>query len=181
MKFKLGENVDIKTIKGIFRGEIIYFDDEVITLLNEENGEIEISIKDIIKEDKMEKTFQEVIRDIKEGEVWVQTKENCVTRKISCVQGEIILGLSQYRSSFGTLGSYSLQRKKVTFQEAFAAYEEGKEIQSVSTGLKCKKRRLPYDTKVKDYCYYDDIIFTQLKELKAFGIKEIRGSWYINE
>lgn len=133
---------------------------------------------ELYKEDKMEKTFQEVIRDIKEGEVW-----ECVMNKNITIDS---VGVELDSLDWTNMMLLPLQakfkpkRKKYTFQEAFAAYEEGKEIESIITGIKCQKRRLPYETEVKDCCYYND----ELKDigmLREFTINEIRGSWYINE
>lgn len=53
MKIEVGSYISLNTKKGYFEGEVTYFDDKVITLLNEEKGETEISIKDLLKrEDK---------------------------------------------------------------------------------------------------------------------------------
>ena len=102
----------------------------------------------------MEKTFREVIADIKEGEVW--ENEN---RKITINDlGEIfikdkITGLR----SFNPKVKYKLQRREYTFEEAFKAYEEGKEIQSAST----------------------DKIYHKEKDF-LFASYEISKKWYIN-
>ena len=116
--------------------------------------EYETIIKWNIKENNMEKTFREVIADIKEGEVW--ENEN---RKITINDlGEIfikdkITGLR----SFNPKVKYKLQRREYTFEEAFKAYEEGKEIQSAST----------------------DKIYHKEKDF-LFASYEISKKWYIN-
>ena len=116
--------------------------------------EYETIIKWNIKENNMEKTFREVIADIKEGEVW--ENEN---RKITINDlGEIfikdkITGLR----SFNPKVKYKLKRKEYTFEEAFKAYEEGKEIQSAST----------------------DKIYHKEKDF-LFASYEISKKWYIN-
>lgn len=128
-------------------------------------------------ENKMEKTFREVIADIKEGEVWVQTEEGYVTERIYCVDGGIYLTLKQSRSSFGTSGKYKLERKEYTFEEAFKAYEEGKEIESCIEGQRYKKEG------GEDY-YFD---FNKEKYIllewdkDIFTITSIRNKWYIND
>ena len=109
--------------------------------------------------DRTEKSFIEVISDIKEGEAWVQTEEGYVTERIYCIDGEIYLTLKQSRSSFGTSGKYKLERKEYTFEEAFKAYEEGKEIESCFSGQK-----------FKIYSWED-----------IFNTKEIKEKWYIND
>ena len=124
----------------------------------------------------MEKTFREVIADIKEGEVWVQTEEGYVTERIYCIDGGIYLTLKQSRSSFGTSGKYKLERKEYTFEEAFKAYEEGKEIES-----KYYKYR-----KINGI---DSFKLVRSKENKwrecedgfELHLDEIRGKWYIND
>lgn len=137
-----------------------------------------ISELELYKEDKMEKTFQEVIRDIKEGEVYtngdIEIVKNKYTVDINFKEEIVGYGFSNDYKQF------KLKRKEYTFQEAFAAYEKGKEIQSAVTGIKCQKRRLPYETEVKDYCYYSDDL-KEFAELKEFTISEIKGLWYINE
>lgn len=53
MKIEVGNYISLNTKKGVFEGEVTYFDDKVITLLNEEKGEAEINLKDLLKrEDK---------------------------------------------------------------------------------------------------------------------------------
>lgn len=122
---------------------------------------------------EMEKTFREVIADIKEGEVWVQTEEGYVTEEIYCIDGGIYLTLKQVRSVFGTSGKYKLKRKEYTFEEAFKAYEEGKEIESKSWRYK--------KINGKDSICSKDNDEWVTSNLAAIDIKEIRNKWYIND
>ena len=123
----------------------------------------------------MEKTFREVIKDIKPGEIW--ENEN---RKITINDlGEIfiedkITGLR----SFNPKVKYKLQRREYTFEEAFKAYEEGKEIESIRTKVKFKKKddaQLFYKFEhMKKWAIMDE-------DTETFSIDAIRDKWYIND
>ena len=123
----------------------------------------------------MEKTFREVIKDIKPGEIW--ENEN---RKITINDlGEIfiedkITGLR----SFNPKVKYKLQRRECTFEEAFKAYEEGKEIESIRTKVKFKKKddeQLFYKFEHrKKWAIMDE-------DTETFSIDAIRDKWYIND
>ena len=114
----------------------------------------------------MKKTFREVIRDIKEGEVWECDKE--VTYEIKTKSGTY---LSMYKTlitsiekeirfnegnCFNEVDRFKLIGEVSNFTDAFKAYEEGKMIQSVKTWRKYQK--------------YDN---------KGFEIDEIRDKWLI--
>ena len=124
-------------------------------------------IKWNIKEDNIEKTFREVIAMIKEGEVWKSVQSCFQLKEISCTSGQINFELEgvfidrdNNNSIFTGLGAgqtFKLQRKEYTFEEAFKAYEEGKEIQSISSDKIYQKER--------DY---------------LFASYEISKKWYIN-
>lgn len=58
------------------------------------------------------------------------------------------------------------KRPQYTFQEAFKAFEEGKEIESCESGFKFKR--------------YKEVLYECLK-VKIFSIEEILGGWYIND
>lgn len=128
------------------------------------NEGMEIAIRYIkehspIKEEiKTEKTFREVIADIKEGEVWetphiriyhVESNNNIV---IEDKEGD-----KRFRFTMVSKVKFKLQKKEYTFQEAFIAYEEGKEIESVSSAKIYQKE--------KDF---------------LFASYEISNKWYIN-
>lgn len=133
------------------------------------------------KEDKMEKTFREVIRDIKEGEVW-ENSGNRIERIFINEQGNIqFTGNETFSINYSTCVNpdtlYKLQRKEYTFCEAFEAYEKGKEIEDRSR-VKYKKingvdhYKLDY---ASNFCTRAD------EDDYWLGFKEIRGKWYINE
>ena len=101
----------------------------------------------------MKKTFREVIATIKEGEVWVNE-----VSPISFIRlrEDGVLDFNE-NEGVNLYNTYTLQRKEYTFEEAFKAFEEGKEIQSASTG--------------KIYHKEKDFLFASY---------EISKKWYIN-
>lgn len=132
-----------------------------------------------VKEVK-ERTFKEVIANIKEGEVWENNKMNLV---IKLIEGRIYIGDRYDNEVDGFIGQYipltlkfELQRKKYSFDEAFKAYEEGKEIESCEG---CKFKRCDKDVVLIIDFAGDKIKRSSCEDL--FSIKEIRGKWYIND
>ena len=131
---------------------------------------------------KIEKTFREVIRDIKEGEVW-ENPENRVRRIYINGKGNIAFEGNEIDFSINSStcvdpnSIYKLQRKEYTFEEAFKAYEEGEEIEDYA-GVKYKKidgidhykleRETDFNAKADANDYW-------------FSFDEIRGKWYIND
>lgn len=138
--------------------DVIHIIDSEIQIYNDSGNKQTFYIGnfEVIKEENkmQEKTFREVIADIKEGEVWecghiLITKSN---------EGIELKGMSSYSSYFTDDNKiFKLQRKEYTFEEAFKAYEEGKEIQSISSDKIYQKER--------DY---------------LFASYEISKKWYIN-
>lgn len=129
---------------------------------------------EIVKEgNKMGKTFKEVIADIKEGETWIQKDKGYIVSKIANFGGDIVIELDSSRSVFGTKGTYTLERKEYSFDEAFKAYEEGKEIES-EDGFIYKKIN-------GQDCVCSDEARDWVKNDEGFYVKEIRGKWYIND
>ena len=134
---------------------------------------------EVVKEDNIEKTFQEVIATIKEREVWVCEKIN---RKI--IKGDDgiieIRGLNDeiFDNVVALLFSdekYKLQRKEYTFEEAFKAYEEGKEIEGYTYRYKKIKNQDAYFNKLlEDWVISHDLV-------SIIDLGEIRGKWYIND
>lgn len=135
---------------------------------------------EIMKEDnKMEKTFREVIADIKEGEMWENRFKIVefdgygitVTKKDKT-------STSYYMYFNDNSDKYTLQRQQYTFEEAFKAYEEGKEIESCISSDRFKK---------VDDCnwkfkkpFMDEYSEDMSNGIEIFSINEIRGRWYIN-
>lgn len=129
---------------------------------------------EIVEEDNkmQEKTFREVIADIKEGEVWesphiriyhVKSNDNIV---IEDKEGD-----SVYRFTMVSKVKFRLKRKEYTFEEAFKAYEEGKVIESCYSQFKYKRANgVDLYSRTENNWY----------EEENFEIDEIRGKWYIN-
>lgn len=132
-----------------------------------------------------ELTFREVIANIKEGEVWERVDDEYISNRIELKNGQ----LNQYNIWNGKMDFtlkeaglildktlYKLKRPQYTFQEAFKAFEEGKEIESCESGFKFE---IYGDTvRIKGGCY--KVLYECLK-VKVFSIEEIQGKWYIND
>jgi hypothetical protein len=177
-KFKVGDKVRvIKNIADEFDGVKIGDIGKVVDVCDRDDYQIYLRINkhdgygfkenelELVEENKMEKTFREVIADIKEGEVWESNKMSLVVKMI---EGRFYIGDRYDNEIDGFVGQYipltlkfKLKRKEYTFAEAFKAYEEGKGIESCK-GIYYKK---DYETE------YDESI----------SMDEIRGKWYIND
>lgn len=125
-----------------------------------------------------EKTFREVIADIKEGETWESD-----FKRIKCtkdgIEVEIILGLDNNILGFANDVKYKLQRQEYTFEEAFKAYEEGKEIESLQSGVLLKKNdngEILYKYNNSRQQHFEEF----KNDLCIFSVDDIRGKWYIN-
>lgn len=119
---------------------------------------------------KRELTFREVISTIKEGEVWESD-----IKIIECMEDGIkITRKDKVKNDFMgfcNANKYKLQRKQYTFEQAFKAYEEGKEIESCNYRYKKINGEDGFYSKVSGEWIEDDI---------TFNCEEIRSSWYIN-
>ena len=121
----------------------------------------------------MEKTFKEVIEDIKENEVW-EDKNFVLTlgydENIRIAHKE---GFDNCVAIYIDInGKFKLKREEFTFEEAFKAYEEGKEIESLTSGYKYKQNEMFSNSTGVWHDFYD--------HNGIFSLKEIRGKWYIN-
>lgn len=137
--------------------------------------EKELKLYEGVKEMK-ELTFKEVIANIKEGEVWESDIKiiKCSNNGNISVRSKIDNNLQIM--NFNKDNLYKLKREEYTFQEAFKAYEEGKEIESCEG---CKFKRCDKDVVLIIDFAGDKIKRSSCEEL--FSIKEIRGKWYIND
>ena len=121
----------------------------------------------------MEKTFKEVIKDIKEKEIW--ENENFILmltfdKKIRITHKE---GFDNCVAIYIDINSkFKLKREEYTFTEAFKAYEEGKEIESLESGDKYKGNKVFLNLIGGWHDFHNDN--------GMFSLKEIRGKWYIN-
>lgn len=128
-----------------------------------------------------EKTFREVIRDIKEGEVWECTRKDARIKRVR-LNGTVDEGLLTFdygemitedKSAIRSTDKFKLKRKEYTFDEVYKVYKEGKEIESVHSGYRYKKEN------------GRDLFFSKIsetwKENNEFKTKEIINMWYIND
>ena len=130
---------------------------------------------EIVKEEnKMEKTFREVIADIKEGEVW--ESENTLTQIYTRNDVLIIDFKEEVTTEIVKIpadAKFRLKRKEYSFDEAFKAYEEGEVVES-EDGFIYKKIN-------GQDCVCSDEARDWVKNDGGFSVKEIRGKWYIND
>lgn len=126
-----------------------------------------------------ELTFKEVIANIKEGEVWENPKNRIKRIFINEIGNIHLEGNETFSINYSTCvksdSLYTLQRKEYTFEEAFKAYEEGKEIESCA-GMRYKKINSVdkyFSTHSNEWVKaHNDILFNMI---------EIRNEWYIND
>lgn len=119
----------------------------------------------------MQKTYKgwEIAKMISEGELKDRTILNSESSKFTVLHGCLTDGVRQNYSQYFESGNsfltskrrtFSIERKKYSFAEAFKAYEEGKEIES---------------------CINSDWYYKLGEcELLVYA-KEIKGEWYIND
>lgn len=133
---------------------------------------------EIVEEEKemQEKTFIEVIKDIKKGEVW----ESHCKRIIGNGAGDFRIE-NKSGKDFGSYvavnvkNKYRLQRKEHTFEDAFKAYEDGIKVESVFSGVSYEKLSdgtVDIEGKYASATHHEGDV--------RFLIGEIRGKWYIN-
>lgn len=154
--------------KGVLTySDKVYFIQEGITIVKWEVKEVK------------ERTFKEVIANIKEGEVWENNKMNLV---IKLIEGRIYIGDRYDNEVDGFIGQYipltlkfELQRKRYSFEEAFKAYEEGKEIESKE--FKYKKINGIDSFKLIREKYG----WNECEDGFEIHLDEIRDKWYIND
>ena len=158
------------------------FDDETCGINKKSKENVKIAekyIKDHEEDNKMKKSFREVIADIKKGEVW-EYQSNIDLFTIRKEESEIEIfwsGSDCTGINFGENEKFTLQRKKYTFTEAFKAYEEGKEIESCVD--RCYRHKLRHG---EAYYKTNNIAWTNIgNDENIFSVNEIRGEWYINE
>lgn len=140
------------------------------------------------KENKIEKSFREVIADIKEGEVWESVQDCFQLSEITCFEGrirfrlknvfvDIVDGNNNVDTGAGGGQTFKLKRKEYTFEEAYKSTKEGLEIESLVSGIKYKK----YDENTMMFKDRDMDDFSGIDNDGAlFSVDEINGKWYIN-
>lgn len=168
--------VDAEKFKNVLREGNIYEGElKFHNTFNEKRWEIRgirkvdgVAFKECSFEEVKELTFKEVIANIKEGEVWVN---NTAPIRFIRLRANGALDFNE-NEGINLECKYILERKKYSFTEAFKAYEEGKEIESIHSGYRYKKVNGVdlYTRGGKEWYEEDD-----------FEIDEIREEWYINE
>lgn len=132
----------------------------------------------------MEKSFLEIITSIKPGEIWESVDKDLRVKKITLtefgtikIEGENAFFVNN-STVFDINAKYKLQRKEYTFEEAFKAYENGKEIENIERKVKFKK-------KITGLCFYkfehSEKWLVIDDDANIFSIDAIRGKWYIND
>ena len=118
-------------------------------------------------------TFREVIANIKADEVWESGS------LIVYLRGNILN--IDWKNGYEDVGvnicfneKFKLQRNKVSFKQAFKAFEEGKEIESCVSGY-CFINKHKENLAVKN-----DDSHTYFEMDPMFAFEEIKGEWYIN-
>lgn len=160
--------------------DVIYIIDSEIQIYNDSGNKQTFYIGnfEVIKEENkmQEKTFREVIADIKEGEVW-ECRSKYIKRFADGIQ---IYHKEKGKATPSMLmannDKFKLQRKEVTFAEAFKAYEQGKGIESVVSNVQYQKELK--DTVSIRPCYGE--WFDANEKTLVFDYVEIKGKWYIN-
>lgn len=122
----------------------------------------------------MEKTFQELMNTIKEGETWIN---KCKNRRLTKIQKFYNSILFKFDNEYTNVGVnlndiFVLDKKKYTFEEAMKALKEGKEIESCYSEIKYINRN--------ENVYYFDTEYNKWNECSMFSLKEIFDDWYIN-
>lgn len=195
MKFKIGDKVRVREdlVEGnlygteYFIGLMEYYRGKVFEItkvwatsykLGEDGLRWTDEMLEEVNEEVQEKTFREVIADIKEGEVWESVQSCFQLKEISCISGQINFKLegvcidrdnnNSICTGAGAGQTFKLQRKQYTFAEAFKAYEEGKEIESCYSGVTYKLQHGGSDC------------FGGGQKTSTIAFSEIRGKWYIN-
>ncbi len=122
-----------------------------------------------------ELTFREVIANIKEGETWEGLDYTIIYfgGKIGIMYNDG----EEYQGVYPKIDSlFKLRRKEYTFQEAFEAFEQGKEIESCETATSCYLK----DDRVLIKISGEPFIKMNKEDLH-FSFKQIKGKWYIND
>lgn len=126
----------------------------------------------------MSKTFQEVMKDIKPGEIWECTDKDVYAIKSVEMCGEKIIITQDHRVDTRLVihEDARFERKEITFSEAFELYQKGKEIQSLISG-----NRYVILNGFEFIGYPSNSEWCQSFRYNQFSSNEIQGGWSINE
>lgn len=123
----------------------------------------------------VEKTFQEVISTINDGEIWLNKYKNKRLTKIQKLYDSIIFEFDdKYKDiGVGLNDVFIMERKKYDVGYAIQELLKGKEIESCITELRYRLIGDNINYFNKDFCEW-----TKLKY--PFVNEEIINDWYIN-
>lgn len=124
--------------------------------------------------DTMEElNFQEVIANIKEGETW---DSGFIIIKMTDRHIDIEFNYAPMGDVYSIRKDmkFKLKRKEYSFQEAFKAYEEGKEIESKYNTIRYKKIK-------NELTCFSKYYGSWVKSDVGFSVNSIREKWYIND
>lgn len=124
-----------------------------------------------------EKTFQEVINTINDGEIWINKYKNKRLAKIQKNYNSIIFEFDdEYKEvGVGLNDVFILDKKKYTFEEAMESLKKGDIIESCYSGI--KYAMFPKGDKIVKYF---DTEYNKWNECSMFSLKEVFGDWYID-
>lgn len=123
----------------------------------------------------VEKTFQEVISTINDGEIWVNKYKNKRLTKIQKLYDSIIFEFDDEYTDIGVglNDIFIMERKKYDTGYAMQELLKGKEIESCITKLRYKF------TGNNIYYFNKDYSCWKVSEY-PFSTREITNNWYIN-
>ena len=126
----------------------------------------------------MEKTFQEVMNTIKEGETWTNKYKDRRLAKIQKSYNNIIFEFNnEYRDVGVNLNDiFVLDKKKYTFEEAMKSLKKGDRIESCYSG----KNYMMSPREGETVRYFDTEYNEWITEHRMFSNNEIFDDWYIN-
>lgn len=124
----------------------------------------------------VEKTFQEVISTINDGEIWLNKYKNKRLTKIQKLYGSIIFEFDDKYTDIGVGLNDVFIMKRKEYDTGYAMQEllKGKEIESCITEVRYRLIGDNINYFNKDFCEW-----TKLKY--PFVNEEIINDWYIND
>lgn len=184
-KFKIGDKVVNKNnwngkyegyriFKGYYTnrtGVYCTLSDLDISSVSVETGWTDKDLELYIEEEvEVSKTFKEVIRDIKEGEVWESYAKTIKLYKNGAIEIIEKGGRRQSCFSFNDSNKFNLRRLKVSFTEALESFKKGKEIESVYGKNKYRQSEMNM--------FVNEEYFESCRP--CISMNELTEEWYIN-
>lgn len=123
----------------------------------------------------VEKTFQEVISTINDGEIWLNKYKNKRLTKIQKLYGSIIFEFDDKYTDIdvGLNDVFIMERKEYDTGYAMQELLKGKEIESCISKLRYKFIDNNINYFNKDYSRWKEVEY-------PFSTREITNNWYIN-